>query len=107
MRHLYKFKDGDEVTIRTWESLCQEYSFGSYSRGLNTPFPFTLNMKEFCGQKARIRRITYSEKGEKYYLSFMNDPGERGYIFCKEMFKESTSDLRDKLMNGKFDAELI
>ena len=78
-----KYKIGDKVKIRSWESMKKE--FGTDSRGdiILPNIYFTRGMKEYCGKEVTIEKCFYDEvKEERYYIV-----DGRPWTFSNEMFE--------------------
>ncbi len=116
------YKVGDMVTIREWNSLAEEFGYNLMCpevKRIMAPFTFTSIMGLWCGKKASIIEVKYSNATLDYtyglYFSstdVLSYHGEMaGYIFSKEMFVETYAepncDLRDKFAEGDFDETLI
>lgn len=78
-----KYKVGDKVKVRSWESMEKEY--GTDLRGdIKLPnIYFAKRMKEFCGKEVTIEKCFYNEaKEENYYIV-----DGRPWTFSNEMFE--------------------
>ena len=68
-----KYKIGDKIKIRSWDSLVKEYGVdyrGGISLGSNSPW-FAPKMKKYCGCTLTVRSISYSG----YYRTEANENG--------------------------------
>lgn len=73
------FKPGDLVEIKSWDEM--EKEFGTYHNGtIKAQFGFTKEMKQYCGLKIIIERIT--DNGRVY---FKDDT--RKFLFSTDMIK--------------------
>lgn len=75
-----KFKVGDKVRVRSWESMAREYGKDSYG-AIKVPCSFMPDMAEFCGKTVTISRViagdAYRIKEDRY-----------GWTFSSGMFED-------------------
>ena len=105
-----KFKVGDKVRVRSWESMEKEY--GSDGGYIQIPCVFCPGMKKYCGKVVTIKRVTSSGR----YLIYGDD---HGWIFSEPMFepgvftetkhspKKTTSTSTDKVTIYTEDRKVI
>ena len=78
-----KYKVGDEVIVRSWESM--EREFGLDDDGyINVPKKFVPWMKHFCGRTVTIKRCIRNE-----YYEIIEDIGD--YYWTDGMFARKNS----------------
>lgn len=82
-----EFYIGDEVTVRQWEDMAEEYGYCSPSKStIDVPFHFVLEMDDFCGKRFTIADKQWNSFHEcyAYYLR-----GGANWKFSAQMFEES------------------
>ena len=82
-----RFNIGDEVTVRQWEDMAEEYGYRTPSKSvIDIPFNFILEMKDFCGKRFTIEDKRWNPVHEcyAYYLR-----GGADWKFSEQMFEES------------------
>lgn len=74
----YVFSPGDHVTVRTWDSMMEEYGSDPYGGIAVHPnkLSFVLGMKPYCGKEFTVVRIVH-DKGlpdePVYFLNYLPD----------------------------------
>ncbi len=118
MRRLYDdtiiYEVDDTITIRDWDGMVKEFGDEQHPGiTIGMPFAFAEGMLKYCGEKATVISVFFSEDYEclGYKLKFQKSTRMNRYIFSKEMFVETYTEpicaIRDKLMKGEFDETLI
>ncbi len=105
MKHL--FKVGDEVTIREWDDLLNEFGFATDDNAIKVPFLFTNPMRIFCGKRAKINAITISHARDTGRYSLTFDGNISSCHFGHAMFEENKPGhiSNFKKFNKKFQKE--
>jgi hypothetical protein len=74
-----KFKVGDRVKVRSWESMAKE--FGTDGGNIQVPCVFVPKMRKYCGQIVTIRYVSSTGR----YL--IKEDNGYGWAFSDEMFE--------------------
>lgn len=73
----YVFSPGDHVTVRTWDSMMEEYGSDPYGDIAVHPnkLSFILGMKPFCGKEFTVVRIVHDKNLPEpvYFLNYSPD----------------------------------
>ena len=74
----YVFSPGDRVTVRTWDSMMEEYGSDPYGGIAVHPnkLSFVLNMKPFCGKEFTVVKIVHNKDlpdEPVYFLNYSSD----------------------------------
>ncbi len=106
------YKVGDTITIRDWDDMAEEFGLDDHAECIKMPFGFIVQMAEFCGRRAKVITLLPFPNGiTGYKLNFLEGNHCVEFDYGKEMFVETYAepnyDLRDKLTQGEFNAELI
>lgn len=81
MRAITQFNPGDEVVIRDWDDMMEEYGENPYGN-VKCRFTFTDEMEQFCGQQHTIKEIIDGE------VKFVHpDPEMKYYSFSTDMMR--------------------
>lgn len=93
---------GDHVTVRTWDSMMEEYGSDPYGDIAVHPnkLSFILDMKPFCGKEFTVVRIVHDKDLPEpvYFLNYSPDayvdPNDgdspRGWFFTSAMLLPAT-----------------
>ncbi len=82
MRSITEFHPGDEVVIRDWDDMMDEY--GGSDDVITCRFSFVDSMRKFCGEEHIIKEI-YDHK--VYFQSPSSNM--RGYNFSTDMIRHA------------------
>lgn len=90
----YVFSPGDHVTVRTWDSMMEEFGSDPYGGIAVHPnkLSFVLNMKPFCGKEFIVARIVHDKNLPDepiYFLNYLPDVYvdlNDGYSLCGWFF---------------------
>lgn len=74
-----KFKVGDRVKVRSWDSMAKEYGMDGGS--IQIPCVFVPKMRKYCGQVVTIRFISSTGR----YL--IKEDNGYGWVFSEQMFE--------------------
>ncbi len=105
-----KYKVGDKVTIKDWDSMVAEYGMRNNGVTIKVPFSFIRNMEYTCGNSYIIFNISdrndRADKALLYTLRKQGAPAVLGYSFSEEMFLHSILAMPE-LNSNLFNEDLL
>lgn len=99
-----EFKDslgvGDTVTIKDWDTLLAE--FGDGSKNVNIEFGFTSEMKRYCGNIYKIKKVFFIQGDQKGFNLEADDPREWAWSAqtFEIPFEHSVADWESMIYKG-------